>query len=1200
MADKQYSYKEHKLSEHERLWLEEVAAAKDKFNVKAAKIKLKDQLPKDFDPNKIDHRLYSKRKLGIIGLKLVEPNNPLFHAMDKTIRTIRDMILKEKSGREKFTSKEISKVAGIDEELIGRALKKLSDLGQFWGSGGGTREMITEIHLSGDNGYDEYLHYEGLDEILERYYKQHAPLKFGMGSFGGGSSGGTKAEVPKGQKNTPSGREVTAKHNDRIIFKKNDKEQDTEQDFKGTPTEEEIRQLPRWAQVAFAARCAWRVHPLFKASWPDAPQDQVDAVVRVIEMAENAAASPKSSKRFTTTAFNAAENARLIASMNTRLAAREAAHEAVRVGAYAADAAAIAAMRSEDDQYSTYKAIRAAATAAERAGSKETESLVIAGIRRDFEHLFNLSIDNKWDDETPVSPDVFGKMWPYGEPDWKQIAQEYKNLSKKEDVPSKALTLADAKNYPFNFYTSDFDGGIPVIIDIAKRLSIIKEKSFLESEILLLAIAVHGIESHLNNTASFFYRVLLNCDIDIEEMYAQQSLLTKEQVENFNSVSSRVLNIFDMAKDIADRTVKIDSKGVSTHHLLGSILVFPDKLISAHLLLEKLGIDVRELCGNFFSFLKTETRIPDDFQEWERILINQEIPEDMSEDSVSKSDEGGRDGDIEDAKEGIGTIATLASDKPGIKDLLGRELLAQSLSKMFVHTKDIEGLTVALLGDWGEGKSTVMKLVENELEGGAFEFAMFNAWEYEHTDNIAAGLAQEVLKGLLSFKNNAFVSFFKRLYMRVAFACKVHLWGVIGLCSCILIAATGSLLLFWKRDLFWLGITSASFFPLLLKVYGAYKRAQSHSLAVQMLKYLKLPEYHKHLGLIPALKKDIQILCDLRLKRKNKKLLVFVDDLDRCQPGCISKTLDAIRLVMSIPNVIVMIGIDHRIAFKAVEKTYEELGDDDGRNQADIARDYLGKIILLPVRLMATGPEELKEYVDKKLCPDAIESLPEPKASSGEGIAPEPATDSRSRDERFDVLPEVAETEDLNSVKTPPSSQPTKEELQEQEIEEAMRETTEERDRFYDLAVKFKFSNPRQLLRLRNCYRLLKALNSQKEHQIEDLLPMIFWQEFLHAQRREMRNWCMAVLKDKTHVKMIEDRDVRQIVNDICDEIATLFQPDGEYKELAEFVRCVVLPHSEEGVFDTSEEVEEWIERQDSNMRISEKKHACPLGLKIV
>jgi hypothetical protein len=39
------------------------------------------------------------------------------------------------------------------------------------------------------------------------------------------------------------------------------------------PTEAEIRQLPRWARVAFAARCARRVLPLVRHYWKDAPED---------------------------------------------------------------------------------------------------------------------------------------------------------------------------------------------------------------------------------------------------------------------------------------------------------------------------------------------------------------------------------------------------------------------------------------------------------------------------------------------------------------------------------------------------------------------------------------------------------------------------------------------------------------------------------------------------------------------------------------------------------------------------------------------------------------------------------------------------------------------------------------------------------------------------------------------------------------
>ena len=59
---------------------------------------------------------------------------------------------------------------------------------------------------------------------------------------------------------------------------------------KGIPTKEEIKKLPRRAQVAFAARCARRVQPVFKAAWPEATEEHVEAIERAIRCAETAAA----------------------------------------------------------------------------------------------------------------------------------------------------------------------------------------------------------------------------------------------------------------------------------------------------------------------------------------------------------------------------------------------------------------------------------------------------------------------------------------------------------------------------------------------------------------------------------------------------------------------------------------------------------------------------------------------------------------------------------------------------------------------------------------------------------------------------------------------------------------------------------------------------------------------------------------------
>src|SRR5262249_36702309 len=57
------------------------------------------------------------------------------------------------------------------------------------------------------------------------------------------------------------------------------------------PSEEEIAKLPRWAQVAFGARCARRVLPLFLQKWPDAPEEHIARLVWAVETGEKSAAS---------------------------------------------------------------------------------------------------------------------------------------------------------------------------------------------------------------------------------------------------------------------------------------------------------------------------------------------------------------------------------------------------------------------------------------------------------------------------------------------------------------------------------------------------------------------------------------------------------------------------------------------------------------------------------------------------------------------------------------------------------------------------------------------------------------------------------------------------------------------------------------------------------------------------------------------
>lgn len=171
-------------------------------------------------------------------------------------------------------------------------------------------------------------------------------------------------------------------------------------------TEEELRQLPRWAVVAFTARCARRAQPLFTMNWPQAPDEHVKAVEAAITLAESSARVGRANGSAAVVAAVAARAAATAAEdyPDAITAAADAAY-------YAASDAGRAATAVHDAAYAPtaayYAAVAAGALAAVR----------IAATRADFELLQSLALIAEWSDESPVDPDLLGPLWPQGAPE---------------------------------------------------------------------------------------------------------------------------------------------------------------------------------------------------------------------------------------------------------------------------------------------------------------------------------------------------------------------------------------------------------------------------------------------------------------------------------------------------------------------------------------------------------------------------------------------------------------------------------------------------------------------------------------------------------------------------------------------------------------------------------------------------------------
>jgi hypothetical protein len=170
MTEHEQSLKQQKLSEAERLWLLE--ASDSKFDPKVAKIRLHDRIPDDFDPKKLDSRLYANNKATPFGLYLLDREAPIFKVLDRVINDIRGQIFAH-PGINGMLAADVAARTNLPEEQVGRALWMLGHIGGFFSAYSATTnepEGVTQFSVDGDNAYDEFIRYKSVDELIERVF----------------------------------------------------------------------------------------------------------------------------------------------------------------------------------------------------------------------------------------------------------------------------------------------------------------------------------------------------------------------------------------------------------------------------------------------------------------------------------------------------------------------------------------------------------------------------------------------------------------------------------------------------------------------------------------------------------------------------------------------------------------------------------------------------------------------------------------------------------------------------------------------------------------------------------------------------------------------------------------------------------------------------------------------------------------------
>ncbi|GLJ34999.1 hypothetical protein SUGI_0704290 [Cryptomeria japonica] len=96
----------------------------------------------------------------------------------------------------------------------------------------------------------------------------------------------------------------------------------------------------------------------------------------------------------------------------------------------------------------------------------------------------------------------------------------------------------------------------------------------------------------------------------------------------------------------------------------------------------------------------------------------------------------------------------------------------------------------------------------------------------------------------------------------------------------------------------------------------------------------------------------------------NPRIVVFVDDLDRCEESVILQVLSAINLVLAVCEISAVVGMDKSLIERAIIKMY---GGESLQNGKELVDKYLQKIIQLPLDLPDPTEDDSKTFLQRQL-----------------------------------------------------------------------------------------------------------------------------------------------------------------------------------------------------------------------------------------
>lgn len=292
------------------------------------------------------------------------------------------------------------------------------------------------------------------------------------------------------------------------------------------------------------------------------------------------------------------------------------------------------------------------------------------------------------------------------------------------------------------------------------------------------------------------------------------------------------------------------------------------------------------------------------------------------------------------------------SDNETARDFLNFSGVADTVAEIIVQAQG-RPISIGVSGAWGVGKSSMIKLIRAALEGrvqgsaGPFVFVEFNAWLYQGYDDARAALLEVIATTLAeeSARRETGLDKARELLGRVNWLRAARLTAGSALALALGLPPVGL-----AGEVYHLGEkvpTGKADEETLATAGKAADKAAAEAGGLVKPKPDSSPPKEIH---------AIRECFEQTLAEMGVKLVVLIDDLDRCLPPTTISTLEAIRLFLFLENTAFVIAADDTMIKHAVKSHFE--GVDDTR-----VTNYFDKLIQVPIRVPPLGTQEVRAYM---------------------------------------------------------------------------------------------------------------------------------------------------------------------------------------------------------------------------------------------